>query len=1166
MQNQDVYKPKHKVRIVTAASLFDGHDAAINIMRRIIQSTGVEVIHLGHDRSVDEVVNCAIQEDANAIAMTSYQGGHNEYFKYMYDLLQEKGAGHIKIFGGGGGVILEEEIKDLMDYGITRIYSPDDGREMGLQGMINDLVQKADEVSADSTDKGKICNEDGDWLFELGNDKVLENLKAKDVNTIARLISLAENNQKDFKEIFSYGEGEAKDTIPVLGITGTGGSGKSSLVDELVRRFLVDFKDKTLGIISVDPSKRKTGGALLGDRIRMNAINSPRVYMRSLATRQSNLALSKYVQDAVDVLKAAHFDLIILETSGIGQSDTEILDHSDASLYVMTPEFGAATQLEKIDMLDFADLVAINKFDKRGALDALRDVKKQYQRNHNLWDTDLNQLPVYGTIASQFNDPGMNVLYKSIMDKIVEKTDTNLKSDYTISDEMSEKIYIIPPQRTRYLSEIAENNRAYDTSAKSQIEVAQKLYGIFQTILSVLNSSTEDEANFLDKNGLNEENILKTINTEEKKDFISLLIKEFDRVKMNLDPYNWEKILEWNSTVQRYKNEVYSFKVRDKEIKIQTHTKSLSHLNIPKVALPKYKAWGDLLKWMLQENVPGQFPFTSGLYPFKRTGEDPTRMFAGEGGPERTNRRFHYVSHGLPAKRLSTAFDSVTLYGNDPDYRPDIYGKIGNAGVSICCLDDAKKLYSGFDLADPMTSVSMTINGPAPMLLGFFMNTAIDQQCEKYIKENGLEEEVNSKIDEIYMAKGTKRPTYQGDLPEGNNGLGLMLLGVTGDMVLPKEVYENIKYKTISVVRGTVQADILKEDQAQNTCIFSTEFALRLMGDVQEYFIKNKVRNFYSVSISGYHIAEAGANPITQLALTLSNGFTYVEYYLSRGMNINDFGPNLSFFFSNGIDPEYAVIGRVARRIWAKAMKEKYNANARAQMLKYHIQTSGRSLHAQEIDFNDIRTTLQALYAIYDNCNSLHTNAYDEAITTPTEESVRRAMAIQLIINKELGLAKNENPIQGSFIIEELTDLVEEAVLLEFDRLTERGGVLGAMETMYQRSKIQEESLYYETLKHNGKFPIIGVNTFLSSKGSPTVKPREVIRATTEEKEYQINSLNNLHESYKGKSEKLLEELQTTAIHNNNMFECLMEVTKYCSLGQITDALFEVGGQYRRNM
>src|SRR5690554_930544 len=1135
------YKPKHKVRIVTAASLFDGHDASINIMRRIIQSTGVEVIHLGHDRSVEEVVTTAIQEDANAICLTSYQGGHNEYFKYMYDLLKERGAEHIKIFGGGGGVILPSEIKELMDYGMARIYSPDDGRELGLQGMINDLVAQSDFAIGD----------------QLNGE--LAALQKKNPKAIARVISSAENFPEVAKDTLEQIHIKNKNSkTPVLGITGTGGAGKSSLVDELVRRFLIDFPEKTVGLISVDPSKRKTGGALLGDRIRMNAINNPKVYMRSLATRQSNLALSKYVHEAVEVLKAAAYDLIILETSGIGQSDTEIIEHSDISLYVMTPEFGAATQLEKIDMLDFADLVAINKFDKRGALDALRDVKKQYMRNHQLWEVNQDDLPVFGTIASQFNDPGMNTLYKAVMDKLVEKTDSDLKSTFQITDEMSEKVFVIPPSRTRYLSEIAENNRAYDKTAKEQVEVAQKLYGIYKTLESVTGVMLS-----LTKHGIDSDS-LRQAQTDKNNDFIKLLIAEFDRVKLNLDPYNWEVITGWDDKVNKYKNPIYSFKVRDKEIQIETHTESLSHTQIPKVALPKYQAWGDILRWCLQENVPGEFPYASGLYPFKRTGEDPARMFAGEGGPERTNKRFHYVSQGMPAKRLSTAFDSVTLYGNDPDLRPDIYGKIGNAGVSICCLDDAKKLYSGFNLADVMTSVSMTINGPAPMLLGFFMNAAIDQQCEIYIKENGLEKEVKAKIAKIYKEKGLEIPKYNGTLPEGNDGLGLMLLGVTGDQVLPADVYLDIKTKTIAQVRGTVQADILKEDQAQNTCIFSTEFALRLMGDVQEYFIENNVRNFYSVSISGYHIAEAGANPITQLALTLSNGFTYVEYYLSRGMDINKFGPNLSFFFSNGIDPEYAVIGRVARKIWAKAMKHKYGANARAQMLKYHIQTSGRSLHAQEIDFNDIRTTLQALYAIYDNCNSLHTNAYDEAITTPTEESVRRAMAIQLIINKELGLAKNENPIQGSFIIEELTDLVEEAVLMEFDRITERGGVLGAMETMYQRSKIQEESLYYETLKHNGEFLIIGVNTFLSSKGSPTVLPAEVIRATEEEKQLQIKTLENLHKTYDTKA--LLKDLQQKAIHNENIFEALMDVCKVCSLGEITTALFEVGGQYRRNM
>ncbi|MCW5910786.1 MAG: methylmalonyl-CoA mutase family protein [Cyclobacteriaceae bacterium] len=1127
------YKPQNKVRIVTAASLFDGHDAAINIMRRIIQATGVEVIHLGHDRSVEEVVNTAIQEDAQAIAITSYQGGHNEYFKYMYDLLQQKEAGHIKIFGGGGGVILPEEIKELMDYGITKIYSPDDGRALGLQGMINDLVEKSDFPTGRTVDSQR-----------LTVDNHLE---------IAQLISAAENYYDDHKQVFDAINKQATQSkAPVLGITGTGGAGKSSMVDELVRRFLIDFKDpdnngtgKNIGIVSVDPSKRKTGGALLGDRIRMNAINNKRVYMRSLATRQSNLALSAYVKEAINILKAAGFDLIILETSGIGQSDTEILDHSDVSLYVMTPEYGAATQLEKIDMLDFADVIALNKFDKRGGLDALRDVKKQYQRNHQLFDQKPEDMPVFGTIASQFNDPGTNRLYKHIIEKIVSKTGADLTSSFEITQEMSEKVFVIPPHRTRYLSEISENNRSYDEWVNEQAAVAEKLFAISKTLESFTGQP----------------------------DIKKVLQAEFDRIKLNLDPKNWRVIEGWSERVKQYREPVFKFKVRDKEIGIQTHSESLSHLQIPKVALPKYSNWGDLLKWNLQENVPGEFPYTAGIYPFKREGEDPTRMFAGEGGPERTNRRFHYVSIAMPAKRLSTAFDSVTLYGNDPDYRPDIYGKIGNSGVSICCLDDAKKLYSGFNLADPKTSVSMTINGPAPMLLGYFMNAAIDQQCEIYIKKNGLEEEVREKINSIYKnVRGPRstvdceRPSYQGSLPKGNDGLGLMLLGVTGDQVLPKDVYEKIKAETLSQVRGTVQADILKEDQAQNTCIFSTEFALRLMGDVQQYFIDKNVRNFYSVSISGYHIAEAGANPVTQLAFTLANGFTYVEYYLSRGMDINDFAPNLSFFFSNGIDPEYSVIGRVARRIWAKAMKKKYGANARSQMLKYHIQTSGRSLHAQEIDFNDIRTTLQALYAIYDNCNSLHTNAYDEAITTPTEESVRRAMAIQLIINKELGLAKNENPLQGSFIIEELTDLVEEAVLAEFDRITERGGVLGAMETMYQRGKIQEESLYYETLKHTGEYPIIGVNTFLSSKGSPTIIPQEVIRATTEEKEYQITMLKDLHATQGKKATAMLERVKHAAIQNKNIFEELMEACKVCSLGEITKALFEVGGQYRRNM
>ena len=1136
MNIPEAYKPVNHIRIVTAASLFDGHDAAINIMRRILQSSGAEVIHLGHNRSVQEVVDCAIQEDAQAIAITSYQGGHNEYFKYMYDLLHERGCGHIRIFGGGGGVILPQEIRELHDYGISRIYSPDDGREMTLQGMINDLLTQCD--------------------FPVGNKPEYdpEKIKARDENEIAGLISAAENFPEQSRKVLDIIEQQAElRHIPVVGITGTGGAGKSSLVDELVRRYIHDLPDKTLAIISVDPTKRKTGGALLGDRIRMNAIFNPRVYMRSLATRQSNLALSKYVKDAINIVKAAGYDLVIVETSGIGQSDTEIVDHSDVTLYVMTPEYGAASQLEKIDMLDFADLVAINKFDKRGALDALRDVKKQYQRNQKLFDQSADEMPVYGTVASQFNDPGVNELYRKLIRVIEEKSGAEFSSKYAGGMEMVEKIYIIPPSRTRYLAEIAEGIRSYNQWTEQQAHVAQTLYSIAQTIETLRKSG----------DGKTDEQIVTPCN---KTGMLLELDLLFERTLKELDQANHNIIKTWNEKVKSYKDDYYIYKVRGKEIKVETHTESLSRLRIPKISMPRYEAWGDILKWNLRENVPGEFPYAAGVFPFKREGEDPTRMFAGEGGPERTNKRFHYVSFGMPFVRLSTAYDSVTLYGFDPGIRPDIYGKIGNAGVSIACLDDAKKLYSGFDLVSPNTSVSMTINGPAPTMVGYFMNAAIDQQCEIYIRQQGLEEEVEKKIKAIFKKAGTKRPEYQGELPKGNNGLGLMLLGVTGDQVLPGEIYEKIKRETLTQVRGTVQADILKEDQAQNTCIFSIDFALKMMGDIQSYFIDNNVRNFYSVSISGYHIAEAGANPISQLAFTLANGFTYVEYYVSRGMDVNKFAPNLSFFFSNGIDPEYSVIGRVARIIWAKAMKYKYKADARSQMLKYHIQTSGRSLHAQEIDFNDIRTTLQALYAIYDNCNSLHTNAYDEAITTPTEESVRRAMAIQMIINHELGLAKNQNPLQGAFIIEELTDLVEEAVMIEFERISERGGVLGAMETMYQRSRIQEESLYYETLKNTGRLPIMGVNTFLSSKGSPTITPGEVIRATEDEKQYQIFMLTQLHETNKEKASVMLANLKTAATQNSNIFESLMEATRYCSIGQITDALFEVGGQYRRNM
>lgn len=1123
MQAPKIYKPKNHVRIVTAASLFDGHDAAINVMRRIIQSSGAEVIHLGHNRSVHEIVNAAIQEDAQAIALTSYQGGHNEFLTYMHDMLEEKGCGHIKIFAGGGGVILPDEIEELHKHGITRIYSPDDGMKMGLQGMINDLMEKSD--------------------FPTGKDipVTVDDIINKDYVSIARLISAAENYRDEVASLLDELAKVAKTKkSPVLGITGTGGAGKSSLVDEIVRRFTHEFPDKTMAIISVDPSKRKSGGALLGDRIRMNAIDTPQVFMRSLATRQSNLSISKYVKDAETIAHAAGFDLIILETSGIGQSDTSIIDHSDVSLYVMTPEYGAATQLEKIDMLDFADIIALNKFDKRGAMDALRDVRKQYQRNNMLFDKDVDEMPVFGTTASQFNDPGVNHLFANLLKKIKEKTEVDFFTSHKEEGEIPEKIFIIPPRRVRYLSEISDTVRNYNQWAEEQSEIAQKLFSLKQSVEVVEESGDEESADKLQE--------------------------IYKRTELSIDPKNKIQLDQWNDKKKKYQDEYFVFRVRDKEFKIETHTESLSHLKIPKVAMPKYTSWGEILKWILKENVPGEFPFAAGVFPFKREGEDPTRMFAGEGGPERTNRRFHYVSMGMPAKRLSTAFDSVTLYGEDPDRRPDIYGKIGNAGVSIACLDDAKKLYSGFNLADPKTSVSMTINGPAPTLVGYFMNAAIDQQCEVYIKENGLEKEVNEKINKIYLEKVTDKPSYQGKLPEGNDGLGLMLLGVTGDMVLPKEVYDKIKVDTLCAVRGTVQADILKEDQAQNTCIFSTDFSLKLMGDIQEYFIDQNVRNFYSVSISGYHIAEAGANPISQMAFTLANGFTYVEYYKSRGMDVDKYAPNLSFFFSNGIDPEYAVIGRVARLIWSKAMKLKYHANERSQKLKYHIQTSGRSLHAQEIGFNDIRTTLQALYAIYDNCNSLHTNAYDEAITTPTEESVRRAIAIQMIINHELGQAKNQNPLQGSFIIEELTDLVEEAILMEFDRITERGGVLGAMETMYQRSKIQEESLYYERLKHSGKMPIIGVNTFLEGEESHTVVPGEVIRATLEEKEYQIQMLDQLHKTWENEASEQLKLLQHAAVSNHNIFDSLMEATKFASIGQITNALFNVGGQYRRNM
>ncbi len=1143
------YKPRHHLRIVSAASLFDGHDAAINVMRRLMQSSGAEVIHLGHNRSVSEIVNCAIQEDVQGIAITSYQGGHVEYFKYMIDLLRKANA-RIEVFGGGGGTILPSEIAELHAYGVSHIYSPDDGRAMGLVGMINDLLQRCDFEKREPELEGH-----------------LERLSTRDPATIAALITIAENFPEAGDRLRKALAALPKPArrIPVLGITGTGGSGKSSLVDELVRRFLVDTDDKNIAVLSVDPSKRKSGGALLGDRIRMNAIDTPRVYMRSLATRQSNLALSKHVGESIEVCRAAGFDLIVVETSGIGQSDTEITEHADISLYVMTAEYGAATQLEKIDMLDFADVIAINKFDKRGSLDALRDVKKQWKRNHNAFATKDDDVPVCGTIASQFNDPGMNRLYRALLDVVVKKTGAPLQPRLEAGPDVSEKRWIIPPDRARYLAEIVETCESYDDFVRQQAAIARRMYQLRGTIETLRANVGRKHLDIVEPAGPGDV-VQVTQRVEGEPAYLGELAELYRDLESRLAPECKKLLDEWPATRKRYAASKYQFQVRDKTIELDLVSQSLSNLRIPKVTLPQYEDWGDLLTWLLREAPPGQFPFTAGVFPLKRENEDPARMFAGEGGPERTNKRFHYVSRGLPAKRLSTAFDSVTLYGEDPDPRPDIYGKVGNSGVSIATVDDAKKLYSGFDLADPSTSVSMTINGPAPMLLGFFLNAAIDQGCEKWIRAQGKAEEIERKIEEIFTRRGTPRPTYQGALPEGNDGLGLLLLGVSGDEVLPPEVYAKIRAATLKSVRGTVQADILKEDQAQNTCIFSTEFALRLMGDIQQHFIDNQVRNFYSVSISGYHIAEAGANPVSQLAFTLANGFTFVEYYLSRGMHIDDFAPNLSFFFSNGMDPEYAVLGRVARRIWSRTIRDKYGGNDRSQKLKYHIQTSGRSLHAQEIAFNDIRTTLQALLALQDNCNSLHTNAYDEAITTPTEESVRRALAIQLVISKEYGVSKNENPTQGSFLIEALTDLVENAVLEEFRAISERGGVLGAMERMYQRSKIQDESLHYETLKHDGGLPIIGVNTFLDPRGSPTVTPPEVIRATEDEKNYAIDARDAFWKRNAKEAPAALARIKRAALDGENVFAALMEACKCCSLGQLSHALYEVGGQYRRNM
>ena len=1134
------YTPLHKVRLVTAAALFDGHDAAINIMRRLLQSKGAEIIHLGHNRSVAEIVECAIEEDVQGIAITSYQGGHLEFFKYMKDLLDDNGCGHIRLFGGGGGTILPQEIHELHQYGITRIYSPDDGRRMGLEGMIEDVIKQCDFPLNGNPAHFKGEMKLGEW---------------KDIRKIARAISNAENGAEstpvktEDQRSPATAASHAAQAVPadgaplVVGITGTGGAGKSSVTDELVRRYLNSYPDKTMAVVSVDPSKKKTGGALLGDRIRMNAVAGPRCYMRSLATRDSDKALSSHVREALDICRSAGYDLIILESAGVGQSDASILDHVNLSIYVMTPEYGAASQLEKINMLDYADLVVLNKFDKAGAKDALHDIRKQYKRNHGLWNAKDGDLPVIGTIAAQFNDAGVNELFEKLMALVSQKSAGKFTSveQHAHLNDTSTQSTIIPAARVRYLSEITSQIREYNRLTEEQSALASKLY----QLNGVMNDLPRDSPALIS------------------------LKEQQARLEKQLFPVCKKLIDEWEVTKARYRKEFFEYDVRGKIIKQPLYTTSLSQLKIPKIAVPRFSDWGDVLRWRLQENFPGKYPFTAGSFPLKRAEEDPTRMFAGEGGPERTNKRFHYVSVDQPAKRLSTAFDSVTLYGEDPAPRPDIYGKVGNAGVSIATVDDAKKLYSGFDLCDPRTSVSMTINGPAPILLAFFMNAAIDQQCEKHLDAASGWDHVDAILKKKYSKDGKPvyyNPGHPGRLPEGNNGLGLKLLGLSGDEVLPKDIYDKIRAAAVSQVRGTVQADILKEDQAQNTCIFSTEFALRLMGDVQAWFIDNDVRNFYSVSISGYHIAEAGANPITQLAFTLANGFTYVEYYLSRGMDIDDFAPNLSFFFSNGMDPEYSVVGRVARRIWAKAMKHLYKGNSRSQKLKYHIQTSGRSLHAQEIDFNDIRTTLQALYAIYDNCNSLHTNAYDEAITTPTEDSVRRAMAIQLIINRELGSARTENFTQGSFALEELTDLVEESVMTEFDRLTERGGVLGAMERMYQRNKIQEESLYYESLKHSGELPIIGVNTFLNKKGSPTMLPGEVIRSTTEEKDQQIHNLKAFRKRNAEHSDRMLKRLKEVAVNNGNLFAELMETVKYCSLGEITHALYEVGGQYRRNM
>ncbi len=1155
-----------KIRFVTAASLYDGHDVSINIIRRILQAQGAEVIHLGHNRGVDEIVETALEEDVHGISISSYQGGHMEYFKYCRQRLDEVGLSHIKIFGGGGGVIVPDEIKELQASGITKIFSPEDGKKMGLEGMVRFMLEQC----------AFPLYRENDPISEFSSG-FFKKIEKGDKFAISRGITIIENESLHNEEenrldsILAEASQKIKSrNIPVIGVTGTGGAGKSSLLDELLRRFVTQYPELKIAVISIDPTKRKSGGALLGDRIRMNTLPHPNIYMRSMATRGSNKSVSTAVHQAGTLLKLAGTDLVIVETSGIGQSDTEVVDISDVHVYVMTSDYGAATQLEKIDMIDYADAIVLNKYDRKGSADALRDVRKQYRRAHNLWEIPDESLPVYPTIASRFHDEGIDCFFNHLMEIVNRKTGTKFPLAGKRPFQYPKTHSIIPPERVRYLSEIADTQFRYHQNIQHQARLVSRLQAL-ETALFALKEpeNFETPGNITDITVEKGKSVVKLAHFRPRQNTLKDLETAIEKIQSHIDPAILKELREWKQFKSLYKQEKLVTKVRDREIENKLSTTSLSGLRIPRVSLPTYRDWGDILKWKAKENVPGMFPYTAGVFPFKRKEEDPTRMFAGEGGPERTNKRFHYLSSGQNAARLSTAFDSVTLYGYDPALRPDIYGKIGNAGVSIATIDDMKKLYCGFDLSAPKTSVSMTINGPAPMLLAMFFNTAIDQQVEKYIRKEGKLAAASKRKALYFKSRNTQPPQYHSDSRlEGDRAFGLFTLGIPGYELIDREVYEKIKADTVQTVRGTVQADILKEDQAQNTCIFSTDFAMKMMGDIQDYFIRNRVRNYYSVSISGYHIAEAGANPITQLAFTLANGFTYVEYYLSRGMHIDRFAPNLSFFFSNGLDPEYSVIGRVARRIWSVAMKYRYGANERSQKLKYHIQTSGRSLHAQEIDFNDIRTTLQALTAIYDNCNSLHTNAYDEAITTPTEESVRRALAIQMIINREFGMTKNENPLQGAFIIEELTDLVEEAVLAEFNRISERGGVTGAMESMYQRSKIQEESMHYERLKFTGELPIIGVNTFERPPHLTGMEktPTELIRSTEEEKQLQIRNLEKFHLRNKEVSGEKLKELQQIAAGDGNIFDFLIDAVNYCSLGQITKSLFEVGGQYRRSM